>query len=316
MSFSEDGVKLPKIYLESDVTSGKPASPIATINGKNASAYLEQYSSGHNYHDADTRYNTIFPNPALRALKAGGTGIFLTHYVYDGASTVFTFANGSSKSIDNVAFIGPSHDFSNVSDGPSFFEEFCTGPLGEGGEDGEEEVQGRAAQAQSPSTAAAIASPRTSATTLASAKPSATALASARSSATALSSARPSNGTAPSTPSSTPGSKPASVRLTDYPQPVFINDDGKMSGYYLNDTDSSDVAVLVIPAFDPAVEGAKPFPAHGGFLQTQKMRRAFFDNAVKQGKKKLVIDLRGNGGGFISNGFDVCSFYPTPQNFD
>jgi hypothetical protein len=80
-----------------------------------------------------------------------------------------------------------------------------------------------------------------------------------------------------------------------------------VSGYYLNDTNYKDVAVLVLPAFDPSFDNpnTKLSTSTEGFINTQELLRKFFADAVKQSKKKLVIDLRGNGGGTIDMGFEL-----------
>lgn len=104
VSFSEDGVSLPKIYLESDIRlarfSNVKASPVVAINGVEAAKYLEQFSSGLNYHDTDARYNNMFSNPALSAMYSQYIdGSFAYSYVYDGPSTVYTFANGTNTTL-------------------------------------------------------------------------------------------------------------------------------------------------------------------------------------------------------------------------
>lgn len=113
VSFSEDGVSLPKIYLESDIrlqrSSNFKASPVVSINGQDAEKYLEKLSSGLNYHDTDARYNNMFSNPALSALYGRYVGgQFGSSYVYDGPSTVYTFANGTSTTLYAFSNLPPS----------------------------------------------------------------------------------------------------------------------------------------------------------------------------------------------------------------
>jgi hypothetical protein len=95
--------------------------------------------------------------------------------------------------------------------------------------------------------------------------------------------------------------------LIGYPKPVFIQESKEVSGYYLNDTNYKDVAVLVLPAFSPTFNDPKTQLSANteGFVNTQELLRKFFADAVKQSKKKLVIDLRGNGGGTIDMGFEL-----------
>jgi hypothetical protein len=131
-SISENGTSLPKLYLTSDLRRVREgngtASPILKINGQDAPAYLENLSSNVTYHDADARYNRVFANPALAAIDKDSTGILFTYYVYPGPNTTYTFENGSDFQLGNVASIPPSYDFSQVFDGASFFEAFCSGP--------------------------------------------------------------------------------------------------------------------------------------------------------------------------------------------
>lgn len=253
--------------MHSDIVQGKSssftASPVMLINGQNASEYLESYSSGTVYHDADARYNTVFENPALKALGSGQDALFRVHYVYDGPNTTLTFANDTYKIVENLATIGLQYDFSKVKDGPSFFEAFCQGP-------------------HEP--------------------PRPTAYLAARASA-------------PPMPTATPSSSP-SPRLLGYPQPVFIQDSGSFSGYYPTEKNYNDVAVLAIPTFRPITTDSRLDSLTAGFVQTQQLLQKFFANSLKQDKERLVIDLRGNGGGTIDMGFELFrQLFPTIEPF-
>lgn len=42
-----------------------------------------------------------------------------------------------------------------------------------------------------------------------------------------------------------------------------------------------------------------------GTVEFQDMAGSFLQNAAKAGKKKLVIDIRGNGGGSVFLGYDL-----------
>jgi hypothetical protein len=287
VSISEDGIALPKLYLATDMpkdAKGKiTGSPVVKINGQNATEYIQRLSEGTKYHDADTRYNTAFPNPALAALGSDSGGLSLSHYVYDGPNTTYVFANGTEKVIDNLAFIPAVFDFSKVTDGHSFFEAFCTGP---------------------PDTTVQPAAPIAS-----SAKPSANSKASVTPQASSV--LKPASAAASATPKPSPS-------LVGYPKPVFIQESKKVSGYYLGDSNYKDVAVLVLPAFDPTSTTSKSTlePLVEGFVNTQDLLRKFFADAVKQNKKKLVIDLRGNGGGTIDMGFELFKqLFPTVEPY-
>jgi len=58
-----------------------------------------------------------------------------------------------------------------------------------------------------------------------------------------------------------------------------------------------DVAVLSVPSFSPKTDA--------GPAEFQDITGSFLKDAVAAGKKKLVIDLRGNGGGFVFLGYDM-----------
>jgi hypothetical protein len=81
--------------------------------------------------------------------------------------------------------------------------------------------------------------------------------------------------------------------VTGYPNPVVITGDGIVSGYYLDGEGYEDVAVLALLAFES--ESISEF---------QAAIQDFLADAVATGKQKLVIDVQGNGGGYILLGYD------------
>lgn len=79
-----------------------------------------------------------------------------------------------------------------------------------------------------------------------------------------------------------------------YPSPVFVNSGGDFGGYYLTGRGYDDVAVLSLPNFGPVeVE------------EFQDLAGQFLHAAKDEGKKRLVIDLRGNGGGTLFLAYDL-----------
>lgn len=279
VSLSTDGIALPQIYFESDLpkdSNGKfTASPIVKINNQTASDALTDLSDGTKYHDADARYNTVFTNPAQNAMDGDGSGLSYTHYKYIGPSTTYTFANGSQKVIENVAFIPAVFDFTKVTDGPSFFKRFCTGPP--------DTSNTKRQTTPSPSRSAVPSASRSATSTV-------------RASSVVAATSRPA-GTPVASPSPAPG-------LVGYPTPVFVQGSKRVSGYYLDQT-YADTAVLVLPGFDPSSLVNKTDSSTAGFVESQTLIRTFLANSVKAGKKKLVVDLRGNGGGTIDFGFEL-----------
>ncbi|RAL03286.1 peptidase S41 family protein [Aspergillus ibericus CBS 121593] len=92
---------------------------------------------------------------------------------------------------------------------------------------------------------------------------------------------------------------------TAYPEPVMRDSYNLISGYYLNETDMQDVAVLFVPSFDTAAMGLNEPLAFANHA-TQ-----FIQAAVATDKKKLIIDLSGNPGGTVSSGMDLFKlFFP------
>lgn len=86
-----------------------------------------------------------------------------------------------------------------------------------------------------------------------------------------------------------------------YPTPKGISSDKQISGYFLDDDPAfADVAVLSMLSFEPF------YPA-----EYQNVIERFIFDAKAAGKSKIVIDLSGNGGGIILNGYDAFrQFFP------
>lgn len=91
--------------------------------------------------------------------------------------------------------------------------------------------------------------------------------------------------------------------VSGYPTPVVLHRDGYTAGYYLND---STVAVLVMTSF------ADPNESEEGNIIQQAVIREFLAACKAAGMTKLIIDLQGNGGGHIENGYDAFKqLFPT-----
>lgn len=130
VSISSDGKALPEIYSYRDVMkanngSSFTPSPIKKINGISARDYLANVSLASDFHDADTRWNALFPSQALIASGTSFLGSFRTGQ-YQGPNTTFEFANGTTWSQMNVAVV--VGNFTGIDSGKKFFERFCSGP--------------------------------------------------------------------------------------------------------------------------------------------------------------------------------------------
>ena len=119
-------------------------------------------------------------------------------------------------------------------------------------------------------------------------------------SATETASATPST-TATSTAVATPtAAPPSSPNIPGFPYPVIKDGANTVAGYYLNDTGFTDVAVLQIKGFEGASDDLVGYE-----LEFQSVVEKFLAASVKTGKRKLIIDLQGNGGGFVDLGTDT-----------
>lgn len=110
----------------------------------------------------------------------------------------------------------------------------------------------------------------------------------------------PSNSTIPistTIPTSTalPTPRPT-LPAPGYPPPVFREARNNIGGYYLDEDDYSDVAVLSVPSFVSEEASEMPF---------QQTGENFLAAAKAAGKKKLIIDVSANGGGTILQGYDL-----------
>lgn len=89
-----------------------------------------------------------------------------------------------------------------------------------------------------------------------------------------------------------------------YPEPLIIDSAGVLSGYYLEDEGYGDVAVLVLKSF-----ANKVVPNWLDLYQEDL--EYFLAQAVADNKTKLIIDLQGNGGGYVDAGTElVAQLFP------
>ncbi|KNG85575.1 hypothetical protein ANOM_006645, partial [Aspergillus nomiae NRRL 13137] len=236
VSVSLDGKETPQIYVHTDIVgkveNGLDPSPVKLINGQDAVKFLEDWSQLGSLNDPDALYNSLFFSKPFAASTPGFDGYFSGSarygYIYPGNTTMIEFANGTSRSYRTTANI--KADLTGVTDGPSMYQKFCTGPSS---------TESAASATSSP--AAATATPA-------------------------------------------PG----------YPDPEVISSDNVISGYFLDSDRNSEVAVLSMLSFEPST------PA-----EFQAVLEKFLRHAKASGKTKLVIDVSGNGGGYILQGYDT-----------
>ncbi|CEJ82043.1 hypothetical protein VHEMI02135 [[Torrubiella] hemipterigena] len=128
VSLSSDGTAIPEIKFKADVASqGDAALTVTQINGKNAADFLlDEVRAGSGSQDIDAGYNEVFfqlatsiEGSAVGQHASGGRG----NFIYQGEFTNYTMSDGSVRSETNIAKI--VGDFSNVTDGASFYSKFC-----------------------------------------------------------------------------------------------------------------------------------------------------------------------------------------------
>ena len=82
-----------------------------------------------------------------------------------------------------------------------------------------------------------------------------------------------------------------------YPNPVVIHSDYIVGGYFLNDTDYQDVAILSVLGFAPTEPSGGP--------EFQSVVQNFLAAAQAANKTKLIIDLQANGGGILPLAYEL-----------
>ncbi|ORY60822.1 uncharacterized protein BCR38DRAFT_411935 [Pseudomassariella vexata] len=127
----------------------------------------------------------------------------------------------------------------------------------------------------------------------------------------------------PSTTTTTPTQSATATSTTSpapeptvpgYPYPVVKHFDDYVAGYFLNDTAYADTAVLVALSFESSAPGKN---LTADFFEFRRVVSTFLDACREAGKTKLVIDLSGNGGGSVIEGFELYKqLFPSGEPWD
>ncbi|KAK2034760.1 hypothetical protein LX32DRAFT_717660 [Colletotrichum zoysiae] len=95
-------------------------------------------------------------------------------------------------------------------------------------------------------------------------------------------------------------SRRSAVQFGRQPEPVVKSYENAVSGHYLNGEGLEDVAILDVAHF--ATKSGKIF---------QKTVDSFFEACKKEGKSRIIVDLRMNPGGYVLQGYDLFrQFFP------
>ncbi|KAJ4378735.1 hypothetical protein N0V86_005606 [Didymella sp. IMI 355093] len=136
VSVSEGGEDLPAVFAFEDVLGMQyknisyTPSAVVKIDGSEATEFLEALSQLGSLQDRDALYNNVFYELAQVGLgdSGSGTGMFTGggrgRYIYPGATTTLSFANGTERTIENYARV--RYNFRNVNSGETLAKEWFT----------------------------------------------------------------------------------------------------------------------------------------------------------------------------------------------
>ncbi|KAK5087527.1 hypothetical protein LTR24_006644 [Lithohypha guttulata] len=103
----------------------------------------------------------------------------------------------------------------------------------------------------------------------------------------------------------TAASVPSITQIASHAVPIVVDSLGLLAGYFIDNPDYSDVAVLVIRSFD-----GRKLPDY--LKSFQDLLEKFLRQARNSSKTRLVIDIQGNGGGIIDAGTElVAQLFPS-----
>jgi hypothetical protein len=122
ISGSEDGEADPKIWSVGDfnTTDGNAKrSAVSQIDGKDAVQFVKDESLDTNYHDPDSRYNSMF-----YLQPAENFGFFANPRFYPGVSVNISYENGTSREFKNSAVVNDPEGWLSVRNGQDVYDSF------------------------------------------------------------------------------------------------------------------------------------------------------------------------------------------------
>jgi Peptidase family S41 len=264
-------------------TGGYTPSELVKIDGQDVNTYLAQFPYG--LQDKDASYNSNFFNPATWLVWQRGT--FARSIILNVSDTsTYSFANGSSTTLPNNVIVRIS--LSKIQSGQDIYNDFIFVSDPQAKKKTKRTLSGSMQQISERDSLPLIqeraTDPTISSVSFSESIPTAT-VTSAQGSVAATSSTLASFG---------------------YPSPVAISPDFSVAGYFLDN--EPETAILNIIRFTNEAEGsALPF---------QETITNFLAACSSQGKKKLIVDVRGNPGGTTMTAYDAFKqIFPTqPMN--
>ncbi|KLU91466.1 hypothetical protein MAPG_09986 [Magnaporthiopsis poae ATCC 64411] len=295
VSVSKDGIELPKVYDVEDLRKQAKSkhfepSEVVSIDGLAIVEYLQIVAANSALQDPDAQYNNLFSSPATLA-RGGGRYFTSGGYVELPDFSVYKYANGSVKSFPNYAIL--QQDLTDIENGRDLHLAYEIPAPERRAVSSSLSVKATAATT---STTSSTTGTTTTATTTSSS--STTTSSSSKANPTATKVSKNSKKKAVKT-SGTPASAPTVV---GYPYPVVKHYNDYIAGYFLNETEYKDVAVLSIFSFSPK-SGAPRTTRE--FHEFRRVVRTFISECRKAKRTKLVIDVQANGGGLLFQSYEL-----------
>lgn len=297
VSVSKDGIELPKVYDLEDLQKQAKSkhfepSDVVSIDGLAIVEYLQIVAANSALQDPDAQYNNLFSSPATIA-RGGGRYFKSGGYVELPDFSVYKYANGSVKSFPNYAIL--QQDLTDIENGRDLHLAYEIPAPERAAASSSLSVK---ATATSTSTTSSATGTTTTATTTASSSSSTTTSSSSKPKSTATKVSKNSKKKAAKA-SATPASAPTVV---GYPYPVVKHYNDYIAGYFLNETEYKDVAVLSIFSFSP--KSGTPRTTRE-FHEFRRVVRTFISECRKAKRTKLIIDVQANGGGLLFQSYEL-----------
>ena len=249
VSISTDGWSIPEVYAYADVLAASfgnttyTPSPLSMIDGQDSTEWLLDFSKYGSLQDQDARWNNLFYELAQVSLGAIGTGVGMFagggrgRWIFPGACTNLTFANGTTITIENFARV--MMPFDGITTGEDLYRTYFMPPSNETASI--ESIATVTSELASSMTASTTMSPLSSETI-------------------------PASTTYIDFDSTT-------IPAPGYPSPVVRQKSNLNSGYFLEGEGYDDIAVLSLPSFVGTTYNELSFQAANANVITEAVSR-------------------------------------------